>query len=167
MKTRKLTILFLLGSGLFQAQSCVLAMPPKHIIQTMLNPWCHKTRTTIEAIEDKFTDKEEGSYQFIVEIGGASNESFNDDYATSLQMEAKALLGLLCLACKHTDVPGMKNALRKGISVLEFKQDVKGKLSPEELNYLQEILSDSEESSSSSSSSSGSAMEIEPEPSDY
>ncbi|MDR1665618.1 MAG: hypothetical protein LBR62_01035 [Puniceicoccales bacterium] len=161
MKVKKLFGVFLAALLLpIESVTHSFGMLPEPIINEMLMPWCHKTGKTILQIEEKIIDKKEGAYTLMVEIGGISNESFDKkNHVASFKIKAKALLGLLCLADQHLDTPGIRNVLRKGVSIFEYRTAIKDQLSEEEKECLAEISSDSEESSS--------AMEIEPELSDY
>lgn len=160
MSTRKTKILkmflVILPCGFFNLYNLYGNITPEEV-SGFLAPYCLKTGTTVEALDEQFGRQSEwdsGSYRFEIAYAAAMEESFDpDNLERSRLIKANVLFGLIWLAHRHINVEQMPQAIKNALLVLrEGKKPVFAKLSHEEKVCLDEISSDSEGELSSSGS---------------
>jgi hypothetical protein len=136
--SRKCIQIFTISLSVFS--SVIGQKPQEDTIKNYLKPWCVMQNTTIKELKEKFSDSEEGAYNFITEFSHASREVFDkQNYRHSHIIEAQILLGLIYIANEHCKSKGLPYSTKDCIEMLDEMSIIKKKLTEEEQKYLKEV----------------------------
>jgi hypothetical protein len=114
--------------------------PSKQTILEYLKPWCVEQETSIENLQEKFSQQEGGACNLIVEFAAALNELYDEnDLSNAHKIEARVLLGLIYVAYEYCnkETIGLPKVIRDCIEILIYERPAIGKtLAVQEWEYL-------------------------------